>query len=683
MTRNRAALFGVLLACGCASPPEFYEIALRFGPEYFHVEGAKARGEHVGIGDEIRPVVADRARIDILEPVRIDPEAGPFRIPIQIPAAAKELPDSSYVLRMAELDTERGLFGMLNQLAGGGWAPVDAGWSIVRDAEPASAAELVITAAVVEKPSFVRLEARRPLASRLETTALELPRDSQLELAWGLTEPDATAGDAAVEFRALLDCPGRAPRTLLARWVDPVSEEDRRWHRELVGLGGSTGCRLVLETKTTVPGVDLGPVWAVPRVFRPVVPTETFDDRNLVLISLDTLRADHVSGYGYFRQTSPAIDRLLIAQGTTFVDASTTYPMTNVAHMSAFTGLYPEAFGANRGFLPADTGVRTVAEALRDAGFETAAITEDGLVAGQRGFWHGFDVMVERTGTGLIHETFADGAAYLRAHRDRKFFLFLHTYQVHVPYDPADDYDGLFRFEGAHESLIPAEHRRAAADYDREIRETDVALEALLAELARLDLDRRTYVIVFSDHGEAFGEHGQLTHGWAPHEEQLRVPFIIRGPDVVRGRRVPLPVSLVDLKPTILELLDVPATTEAQGVSLAAAARGGEPPDARPVYFEWVGHAAPRGVRFGRYKLVRYDKVRERDVLFDLVTDPAELHPIQGPHPAREEGERFLAAYESGGATLGHTLGTDESTDKPEATGARIKEALRALGYIE
>jgi arylsulfatase A-like enzyme len=392
------------------------------------------------------------------------------------------------------------------------------------------------------------------------------------------------------------------------------------------------------------------------------------------------------------------MDRLLVARGTTFTDVSTTFPMTHIAHLSAFTGLYPAAFDRHRGALPTLASIPTLAGALSAAGFETGAITEDGLVSGQRGFWYGFDEFTERTGfrrgeghTGLARETFADGIRYLDAHRDRKFFLFLHTYQTHSPYTPAPAYQGLFRADASGDPspdpspYVPVEQRAARDNYDREIRETDDIVAGFLEALERLGLDQRTYVVVFSDHGEAFGEHGRLHvgHGWAGHDEQLRVPLIVRGPGVPAGRRIAVPTSLVDLTPTLLDLLGVPQLPRVQGTSMYGVLQGGEAPAARPIYFEWTGVGIPRGVRYGDMKLVRHLKSDKPPVLFDLAQDPAERRPILGPHAFLSRGPQLLDAYEAEGARLARALGTANVEPEREPIGKPVVDALRALGYLQ
>jgi arylsulfatase A-like enzyme len=457
------------------------------------------------------------------------------------------------------------------------------------------------------------------------------------------------------------------------------------WHEAtLTAEGGAESCRLHLVAEGPSDALG-GAVWAVPKVVVAADDDATMDARNLIVISLDTLRADHLSGYGYRRATSPRMDRWFVEQGTTFANASTTYPMTHIAHMSMFTGLYPAALREQGLLLPRSSPVRTLAEVLRDGGFETAAITEDGLVSGARGFWFGFERFVERTAMGSARETFADGRRFVQAHRHRKFFLFLHTYQTHGPYEPSAAYATYFSAgdagEGSHDSSVDEAYRASMDDYDREIRETDDIVASFLEELDRLNLTARSYVVLVSDHGEAFGEHGLEGHGWGPHQEQLHVPLMVRGPGIPVGRVISEPVSLVDLTPTLVDLLGLPGLEQAQGVSLMEALRGGSVSTARPHYFQWMGGKSPQGVRFGQWKYVRR-RPGGPGRLYDLERDPGEERPVQD-HPAvTDHAAKLLDAYEADGARRAEALRAGDGAPPRYVMPRGVREALEALGYI-
>jgi len=271
-------------------------------------------------------------------------------------------------------------------------------------------------------------------------------------------------------------------------------------------------------------------------------------------------------------------------------------------------------------------------------------------------------------------ETFADALHYLRDHRRRRFFLFVHTYQIHDPYTPSAAYDSFFR-EGAPPGVgadVPALHRAEFDAYDRGIREADDLVARFLDKLSRLGLARRTYVVLMSDHGEAFGEHVVLGHGFGGHQEQLHVVLAVRGPDIPRGRRDATHASLVDVAPTVLDLLGAPPLPRAEGTSLVPVLRH---PDqlmpVRPLFFEWNVAGGAHGVRVGRWKLLETQTTHQ---FFDLEKDPGERTPLASA-PEERAAEEALAAYTAPRPTAAayqHDL-------VPEQT----QRALRALGYVQ
>jgi len=350
-----------------------------------------------------------------------------------------------------------------------------------------------------------------------------------------------------------------------------------------------------------------------------------------------------------------------------------------------FTGLYPSAFGSLRSRLATTSPIQTMTERFAAAGIETVAFTEGVLMSRRQGFWYGFDRFAEHGGTGRARETFERGIGFLERARDKQFFLFLHTYQTHKPYLPAPEYAKLYDQAddtGPHR-LVPAEHRVASTDYDREIRQTDALLEKFFDRLDSLGLSATTYVAVISDHGEAFGEHHFLFHGRSAYQEELRIPFVIRGPGIPAGRVIDEPVSLVDIAPTLLDLLNAPRLAQSQGRSLAAALLENAPIASKPVFFEWIGRGNPRGVRHGHFKVLQRNRKNPHLILYDLETDPAEQRPIQGPHSARERGRELLAAHEEEGASRAAALAPTQAEPRIEPVPRDLREELRALGYIE
>lgn len=323
------------------------------------------------------------------------------------------------------------------------------------------------------------------------------------------------------------------------------------------------------------PGPPAGPELPLPR------PT-----RGYILISFDTLRADHLGAYGYERDTSPFFDQLA-RRGTLFTQAHVQYPSTLTSHMSMLTGLYPAEHGVYPpdGVLP--DGIQTVAQVFQRAGFETAGHTEGGYVRGFYGFRRGFDEFRarDRQSPREIEVTFGRGVDFLEslAPEDR-FFLFLHTYAVHAPYEPPEGYENLFwqgeppqtfpptgpqlaRHNAEGSALSPEVLAYFEALYDATIRHADDTLRSFFADLERLGLANDVTVILTSDHGEEFQEHGRMNHEQL-YREVMRVPLLVVHPDLGAGRYEPL-VESVDLAPTLYELVRLTPQQNPSGVSLA------------------------------------------------------------------------------------------------------------------
>jgi len=358
---------------------------------------------------------------------------------------------------------------------------------------------------------------------------------------------------------------------------------------------------------------------------------------NVILISLDTLRADHLGCYGYSRPTSPFLDELA-GRGTLFETALVQVPGTLPSHMSIFTGLYPNEHGVfpPDGALP--SRIPTLPETLRSAGYTTAGFTEGGYVSGHYGFERGFDFFDDKVPQRCndIELVFSRGLDFLQKQTpSRPFFLFLHSYAIHDPYFPPLPYTTLytenlpppssfedrfafFRYpelplvtqkrEKGHEriqgatlafikdglppgvdlptgSILYAKNRENTGEvspealaiytalYDASINYADDVLRAFWGSLEKLQLLDNTIIVVTSDHGEEFLEHGKMTHGQI-YQECLRVPLIILTPQDVGRRRIADIVRSIDLAPTIFDLTGVVAPARMTGVSLTPLMQG-------------------------------------------------------------------------------------------------------------
>jgi choline-sulfatase len=400
---------------------------------------------------------------------------------------------------------------------------------------------------------------------------------------------------------------------------------------------------------------------------------------NILLITLDTTRADHLSSYGYRLGSTPHLDRLA-AEGVLFERAVAAAPITLPSHVSLFTGLYPFAHGVrNNGSSSLGDRVPTLATALHDRGYRTAAFVSAFVLDRHFGLARGFDhyddrleargmvgtVEVERKGdrTALAAgEWLAQlpGAERAPSRNARTpFFVWLHLYDAHDPYDP------------------PPPFRDAFADrpYDGEIAFDDAVVGSVLDRLDRLGLASSTLVAVVGDHGESLGDHGEVTHAMFVYEAALRVPMILWWPGhVPSARRIGALVRGIDLAPTLLDLAGVPALSGAAGQSLMPLVRG-EAPGPGSAYGEtyfplfYMGWAPLRSIQDDRWKLIDAP-TRE---LYDVSTDPHEERNVADREPGRA-------------AALGRALEALTGGHQPPAPGAAMDrettEKLAALGYI-
>jgi arylsulfatase A-like enzyme len=458
----------------------------------------------------------------------------------------------------------------------------------------------------------------------------------------------------------------------------------------------------------------------VPPVAVPAVPTHLEALRpgrpraplHVVLVSIDTLRADRLGVYGHDRATSPRIDRLA-AEGVVFERAYSHAPKTAPSHMSLMTGVHPDVHGVvnftGRLDVQLNPRVPTLAEILRSAGYRTAAVTGGGNVDRDLGFGRGFESYEQSDGDAAAIFGRAidrlDALAATRADGTRSpFFLFVHTFQVHDPYLPPAAYRALFadpgyagRIVGDAERLGAlagsdwgARHRafwagvdaRSSADlrhlhdlYDACIRFTDDELGRLLDRIDALGLAAGTLVVVLSDHGEEFLEHGRFGHD-ALFEELLRVPLVARVPDSegrLRRGRVREVVRLVDVLPTVLELVGLPAPGHVEGRTLVPLLKGDA--EAPRFLFAQDREKGTDALVAGGWKLVAE---RWNEVLFDLARDPAEQRPLAGREGLRESLRATLEEF-AARALRWHALAPPGRAGPLEAG---TRQRLEALGYL-
>lgn len=434
---------------------------------------------------------------------------------------------------------------------------------------------------------------------------LDLPKNGVLEFGAGIVRdrnfeglkisfPDDGHG---VEFLVRMEAGGRK-KTVFQKFLSlPPQKEERTINYSVYKVPlppGGGKARLTLITQGRQAAFSF---WSSPIVF-----TGGKKTKGIILISADTLRADHLRCYGYHRPTSPNIDSLA-EDGVLFADTYSSSPWTLPAHVSLFSGLSGashQVYGARDRI---DSSVTMPAEILRDNAFVCQAITGGGFVSPLFGFSRGFDVYKEGDGArdyrNSAEMVFRTAANWIEQVKDKNYFLFLHTYQTHSPYACPSPYDTMFLEEGApwHEldidrhlggkqamfrELPESERRNIIGLYDGEIRYLDEHLVGPLVEkLKSLDLYDRTMIVFAGDHGEEFFEHGAWTHGSHLYDESLKVPLIIKLPGSnFRGKKVESIVGLVDIMPTILEVMDIEAPRlNIDGRSLVPVIKGREKED--------------------------------------------------------------------------------------------------------
>jgi arylsulfatase A-like enzyme len=388
---------------------------------------------------------------------------------------------------------------------------------------------------------------------------------------------------------------------------------------------------------------------------------------NVVVITLDTTRADRLSVYGYMDASMPALERLA-REGVVFDQATSVAPLTLPAHASLFTGLFPPGHGVHDNAGQAlDAAHTTLAEMLRTQGFRTGASVGSAVLHADRGLTQGFEsyrsgLSLDRTGKESrqrrADEVVDDAIRWLDDVGRDRFFLWLHLYDPHLPYEPPEPFRSMY-----------------TDAYVGEIAFADAQVGRVLNALERQGRLENTIVVIAGDHGESLGEHGERDHGIFVYESTLRVPLIVRVPGGPRGRVAEV-VRLVDVMPTLLDLLSVSAP-QMDGVTLAGLMDGrvrhlGLEAYSESMYPERFGWSPLRALREDRFKVIE----APRPELYDLERDPFETRNLY------EERRPLADALLRRLAVLTARKGSVDPPDKVLEPPALVKERLAALGYV-
>ena len=429
---------------------------------------------------------------------------------------------------------------------------------------------------------------------------------------------------------------------------------------------------------------------------------------HLLMISIDTLRADFLGCYGHPYVQTPHIDRLA-REGLLFEQHVSVAPETLPSHMSLMTGNYPRTHGTPRNrFIVRDENVM-FAERLRGRGFDTAAFIAALPLSHHFNFDQGFDHFDEppRLPGRRNARAVTDAALeWLRAGEFGPSFVFVHYFDVHAPYENGEPYDSMYR-QGASDARRPrtGEVARALrqgspeaqaltatsrAYYAGGVSFVDEQIGRLLEGLRELDLLDRTLIVVTSDHGESMDVHPleYWNHGLSVFDEALRTPLILRFPGAWNGgTRIGHLVANIDVMPTLLELLDLPLPPGIEGRSFLSLLQGGSDPVREAVFVEatkpavpafeegtkWTNERKMRGIRTASWKLV-YLPSAERYQLYDVGSDPDETNDLAQSAPDQRLLEELRERLEA-------WAGDSVQPTVPATLDAQVREQLRALGY--
>jgi arylsulfatase A-like enzyme/Tfp pilus assembly protein PilF len=407
------------------------------------------------------------------------------------------------------------------------------------------------------------------------------------------------------------------------------------------------------------------------RIIRPTAGVKKDPGLNVLIITLDTTRADRLGCYGYPEAGTPSLDALA-AGGVRFENAICQVPLTGPSHCSLFTGAYPFVHQVhNNGSYILPPEIQTLAETLNSSGRATAAFVSSFSVDSRFGLGRGFDVYDDNFAAGQpfkslnaerrADEVYAPFARWLDVHKADRFFAWVHFFDPHIPYDPPSPY----------------KERFASDPYDGEIAFMDEHVGKIVDKLREDGLLQRTLVIIAGDHGEAFGEKEEMGHGVFLYEPTMRVPLIFYAENrLPRGRVVGSRVRLIDIPASVLDMLGLPGLKDSQGTSLLPYIQGKRKDDQSSyieTYYprENYGWSELVGLLRGEWKYIR----APREELYDLKRDPKEEKNLAGAKPdiVRDMG--------AGLDKLVRESPSPSRAEKKTLTGEEA-ERLRALGYV-
>lgn len=548
-------------------------------------------------------------------------------------------------------------------------------------------------------------ETRRAFATMLPSElgfVVEVPAEPSMQLAIAAATLDNKHW-SPIQFRVLVNAGGDNEVV----FSETIERRDRnRWIARDVDLGRWSGqkLRLVFQTRAHSSADSTSTETLVPLWGNPVLSGADCcaESPNVVLISIDCLRADHVGAYGYERDTTPRIDTFA-EEAVLFETAVSTAPMTPPSHLSMFTGLFPSMHDGSK-FAELARSIPYLPEILSEAGYQTDGIVTGAYLSQTFGFERGFD-LYRYDHRSPASETIHQAIELLRLAAGRNQFLFVHLIDAHWPYEPPEellerfgprppDLEGLLqRVVDNERPRTPEEIERVVALYDAEIASADEGVGRLLEAMKDLGIYDRSLILVTADHGEAFYDHGHWQHSRTLYEELVRIPLIVKWPGPSPNGRVGSQVSQVDIFTTVLDVAGIPPSPS-DGTDLRELVEGsGQARNRRRVISEnawrspnvWTRKIAIRTEKLkyiatlnGPPGIEPKESDLQSEELYDLAEDPLEHHNLVTESTSnveafrRELGNYLRKAQKLRASRQADNIIEDETT----------RERLKSLGYI-
>jgi len=562
--------------------------------------------------------------------------------------------------------------------------------------------------------------------SRVTFKNVPIYKNARLSFGIGINEPAWDKDGDGVLFEVILTDEKSKKHVIHSRYIDPKNNpEDRKWFDEMVGLESFEGKKVSFTFKTSAGQKNNDAFdwagWSEPRLnAEKIVKLKGKKPSNIILISIDTLRPDRLGCYGHKMETSPFIDKLA-GRGVLFKNAIAQSPWTLPSHMSILTSLYPSVHLANskKNNKLSEEKV-CLAEILKKEGYYTAAFVDGGWLRHKFGFNQGFDIYDDEGGR--IARINKKVMKFLEENFQKKFFLFMHVYDVHGPYEPPPPYNEMFykgnkddpnnhsmdfiKSIGYHkyqkfDNITDINYVKSL--YAGEIRYVDNELGKLFAKMGELEIFDNTLLVFLSDHGESlFEHHVYIGHGIFLFDNEVKIPLIIKPPKGnYRKRVIYNQVESIDVMPTILDLLDLPANKEAQGKSLVKFMKNQKVASKDNFAFGESSNTGGTGfVRTNKWKFISKMKINlnelvqglkpsnkinltkyiiDEEQLYDLENDPQERNNLikKEPEVAKKLKDRLIKWEEDN-----KKIASRMEKHKIELTDEE-KEQLKALGYVQ